>query len=650
MSKKFKLKAPYKPAWDQPKVIEEINKSIEDGNRFSTILWVTGSGKTFTMANIIEKFQRPTLIVAHNKTLAAQLAAEFKEFFPENEVHYFVSYYDYYQPEAYIKKTDTYIEKEATVNEEIDRLRHASTECLLTRRDVIIISSVSCIYGIWEVENYKTWILEIKTGEEYVFETLITKLVNMQYKRAGADFKPWTFQVLGDIIEIFPSSAETVFTLEFFWDYLDKISRRNFFTGEIYEFKDKIELFPAKHTVTTQEKINEIVPKIKQELAERLAYFEKTWDVVKAERLKTKVEYDIEMLTETGYVNGIENYSMYLSGRELGDIPSTLVNFFPKDFLVFIDESHITVPQIGWMYAWDRARKDSLIENGFRLPSAYENRPMRFDEFLSQTGQMVFVSATPSKFEYANSSVIAEQIIRPTWLIDPMIAIEDMKYMADSIMNNLKKVIEKWQRALITTITKRSSEELAEFLASNWFKVAYLHSEIETLDRIEILKNLRTWKVDIIVWVNLLREWLDLPEVSFIAILDAEKQWFLRSTSSLLQIIGRASRNVDWRVIMYSEKSKISQAMQDAIDITNARRKVQNQYNIDHNITPQNIISKIKSFGVWVKKDYALQKEENLESKIKKLELEMKVAASNEDFELAAEFRDAIIELKSSRK
>ncbi|MDD3120720.1 MAG: DEAD/DEAH box helicase family protein, partial [Candidatus Gracilibacteria bacterium] len=375
MSKKFKLKSPYKPAGDQPKVIEEINKSIEDGNRFSTILGVTGSGKTFTMANIIEKFQRPTLIVAHNKTLAAQLAAEFKEFFPENEVHYFVSYYDYYQPEAYIKKTDTYIEKEATVNEEIDRLRHASTECLLTRRDVIIISSVSCIYGIGEVENYKTGILEIKTGEEYVFETLITKLVNMQYKRAGADFKPGTFQVLGDIIEIFPSSAETVFTLEFFGDYLDKISRRNFFTGEIYEFKDKIELFPAKHTVTTQEKINEIVPKIKQELAERLAYFEKTGDVVKAERLKTKVEYDIEMLTETGYVNGIENYSMYLSGRELGDIPSTLVNFFPKDFLVFIDESHITVPQIGGMYAGDRARKDSLIENGFRLPSAYENRP-----------------------------------------------------------------------------------------------------------------------------------------------------------------------------------------------------------------------------------------------------------------------------------
>lgn len=646
MNWNFKLKANYNPSWDQPKVIEQITKSITDWNRFQTILGVTGSGKTFTMANIINNLQRPTLILAHNKTLAAQLAAEFREFFPENAVHYFVSYYDYYQPEAYIKKTDTYIEKEATINEEIDRLRHASTEALLTRNDVIIVSSVSCIYWIWEVEDYRDSVLRIETWKEYVFEALITKLIQMQYKRAWADFKPGTFQILGDVIEIFPSSLETVFTLEFFWDYLDKISRRNYFTGEIYEFKDHIELFPAKHTVTTKEKIDEIIPKIKEELASRLEVFKENWDVVKAERLKTKVEYDIEMMSETWYVNWIENYSMYLSNRSPWETPSTLLNFFPKDFLVFVDESHITIPQIGWMYAWDRARKESLIENGFRLPSAFENRPLRFDEFLDKTGQMVMVSATPSKFENEYSSVIWEQIIRPTWLLDPVIEVKDMKYMADDIMNNLKTIISRNERALITTVTKRSSEELAEFLASNWFKVAYLHSEIETLERIEILKNLRTWKVDIIVWVNLLREWLDLPEVTYIAILDAEKQWFLRSTSSLLQIIGRAARNVNGRVVMYSEKCKISDSMAQAIDITNKRRKLQNDYNIEHWINPTTIVSKIKDLSVWMKKDYVDLKEDNLETKIRRLEIEMKVASENEDFELAAELRDAIFELK----
>ncbi|EKE27168.1 MAG: hypothetical protein ACD_4C00014G0004 [uncultured bacterium (gcode 4)] len=646
----FKLKSNYKPIENQQNTIDEIKRSLNTWNKYQTILWVTWSGKTFTMANIIADSWRPALVMAHNKTLAAQLAQEFKEFFPENAVHYFVSYYDYYQPEAYVVKTDTYIEKEATINEEIDRLRHAATESLLTRKDVIIVASVSCIYSIWEVEEYLSQVTEFEVWKKYDMENIIGDLIKLQFKRAWADFKPWTFHIMWDVIEIFPSSSETVWTLDFFWNELDKISRRNYFTNEVYEHRQKIEIFPAKHTVTTFDKIEYIIPLIKQELEERLAFYREQWDLLKAERLKTKVEYDIEMMTETWYVNWIENYSMYLSNRRPGETPGTLIDFFPKDFLTFIDESHITVSQIWWMYAWDRARKQNLIENWFRLPSAFENRPLRFEEFEKKTWQVVFVSATPADFELNNSSVVVEQIIRPTWLLDPLIEIEDMQFMVDDLMRNISEAKSRNERVLVTTLTKRSSEELAAYLASNWIKVAYLHSEIDTLERLEILKDLRTWKIDVLVWVNLLREWLDLPEVSFIWIIDAEKQWFLRSVKALLQITWRAARNVNGKVTMYSYKKKISDAMQQVLDITLKRRKLQDEYNKTHGITPTTIFSSIKELAMTWKKDYTIEKWENLTAKIKRLELEMDIASANLDFETAAEIRDILIGIKKGRK
>ena len=642
----FKLVSNYKTTKDQKKTIDKIEKSLEAWNKYQTILWVTGSGKTFMMANIIADLGKPTLVVAHNKTLAAQLAQEFKEFFPENAVNYFVSYYDYYQPEAYVTKTDTYIEKEATINEEIDRLRHAATESLLTRKDVIIVASVSCIYSIWEVEEYLEQVIDFEVWKRYSFEKIISDLVKLQFKRATSDFKQGTFHILWDIVEIFPSSAETVWTLDFFWDELEKITRRNSLSNEIYEYKNKISVFPAKHTVTTFGKIESIVPLIRQELKERLEFYEKNNELVKAERLKTKVEYDIEMMLETWYVNGIENYSMYLSGRKPGEVPSTLMDFFGNDFITFIDESHMTIPQIGGMYAGDRARKENLVQNWFRMPSAFENRPLRFEEFEKKIWQTVFISATPGEYETEKSSVIAEQIIRPTGLLDPLIEVEDMQFMVDDLMRNIREVKARNERVLITTITKRSSEELASYLASSWVKVAYLHSEIETIDRLEILRNLRTGKIDVLVWVNLLREGLDLPEVSFIAILDAEKQGFLRSTKSLLQIIWRASRNVNWKVTMYSYKKNISNAMKEVIDITTKRRKIQEEHNKTNNITPTTIFSKIKELTMTKKTSYKLEKWENLKSKIKKLELEMDVASANLDFEKAAELRDILIELK----
>ena len=646
----FKLVSPYKLIEDQKNTVDRITESLQSGNQKQTILGVTGSGKTFTMANIIANLDRPALVMAHNKTLAAQLAQEFKEFFPDNAVHYFVSYYDYYQPEAYVVKTDTYIEKEATINEEIDRLRHAATESLLTRKDVIIVASVSCIYGIGEVDDYTSQILEIEAGKRYEFEDILDNLIALQFKRAAADFKPGTFHVLGDTIEIYPSSSETIWTLEFFWDELDKITRRHPLTWEVFENRQKIRVFPAKHTVTTADKINQIVPLIQKELEDRLKIFAENWEIVKAERIKTKVEYDIEMMLETGYVNGIENYSMYLSNRKPGDSPSTLLSFFPKDFLTFIDESHMTVPQIGWMYAWDRARKQNLIENWFRLPSAFENRPLRFEEFEKLTGQTVYVSATPADYEINNSAIVVEQIIRPTWLLDPNIEVKDMNFMVDDIMSNIMEARNRDERVLITTITKKSSEQLAEYLASNWIKVRFLHSEVETLERLEILRDLRTGKIEVIVWVNLLREWLDLPEVSFIWIIDADKQGFLRSTRSLLQIIGRAARNVNGRVTMYSHGARLSRAMEEVIEITKNRRKLQDDYNKLHNIEPTTILSKIKELAMTGKKSYTLEKWENLNSKIKRLELEMDIASVNLEFEKAAEIRDILLELRKGKK
>jgi len=606
----FKLKSKYSPAGDQEEAIKSINKYIDNWNKWQTLWWVTWSWKTFTMANIIEKQNKPTLVIAHNKTLAAQLAQEFSEFFPDAAVHYFVSYYDYYQPEAYVSKTDTYIEKEATINEEIDRLRHAATQSLLQRKDVIIIASVSCIYGIWDIRMYVEQIFNLKVGQIIPIEEILQKLVLIQYKRAGADFKPWNFQVMWDLLEIYSPSQETVYSLEFWWDEISQISRRNYLTWEVYEYLEEIKIFPAKHTVSSKDKIAEIIPKIKEELEDRLNTFELSWDAVKIERLKTKVEYDLEMMNEVGYVNWIENYSRYLDWRNPWDPSQTLIDYFGDDFLTLIDESHMTIPQIWWMYAWDRARKQNLIDNGFRLPSAFDNRPLQFNEFESKLNQVVAVSATPNIFEirasedsprvsphsisskgrevtqglskeeidkqnlifkktskfynfdptmdwdwkHSDNCRIVPQIIRPTWLLDPEIELKSMDFMVDDIMTNLNIVIEKNQRMLITTITKRSSEELTDYLLENWIAVKYLHSEVETLERLEILKELREWQIDVIVWVNLLREWLDLPEVSRIAIIDADKQGFLRSESALIQIIWRAARNQEWKVTMYVEE------------------------------------------------------------------------------------------------
>ncbi len=709
----FELVSNYKPTGDQPKAIEEIFSYLKKWHKYQTLWGVTGSGKTFTMANIIQKEQKPTLIIAHNKTLAAQLATEFKEYFPNSAVHYFVSYYDYYQPEAYVKKTDTYIEKEATINEEIDRLRHAATQSLITRKDVIIVASVSCIYGIGDISAYEEATFTIKVGENYKTEDLLKNLVNLQYKRAGSDFKPWTFQIMGDLLEIFPASEETIFSMEFWGDEVSQITRRNYLTGEIFEYFQEVQIFPASHTITSKETIARIIPAIQEELKERLAYFEEIGDVLKYERLKAKVEYDLEMMQEVGYVNGIENYSRHLDGRASGTSPETLIDYFPSDFLCFIDESHMTIPQIGGMYNGDRARKENLVESWFRLPSALDNRPLKFHEFEEKLQQVVCVSATPWKFEIGASSNnpqwffdfdpirgdiwksseenrIIAQVIRPTGLLDPEIEVKSMEFMVDDIMAILSWVIAKNQRMLITTITKRSSEELADYLLGNGIKVRYLHSEIDTLERLEILRDLRMGTIDVIVWVNLLREGLDLPEVSKIAILDADKQGFLRSSSALIQIIWRTARNNEGKVVMYTEKLKklenihileseniflwdfeeykigkmdngrwiienewltVSEAMRNAIALTYYRRRLQNEYNEKNGITPTTILSSIKNIGVKSKKqDYWDIDVKNIEKEIKKLELEMDIASANLDFEKAAELRDIIIDLRKKKK
>ena len=728
----FNLQSKYSPTWDQPKAISEILGYLEKWHKYQTLWWVTWSGKTFTMANIIQKVQKPTLIIAHNKTLAAQLAQEFKEYFPDNAVHYFVSYYDYYQPEAYVQKTDTYIEKEATINAEIDRLRHAATQSLITRKDVIIVASVSCIYGIGDIDAYINFAFDIEVGKFYKIEELLKKLVSMQFRRASSDFKPGTFQILWDVLEIFPSSEETIYTIEFWGEEVSQITRRNYLTWEVYEVLRDVTIFPAKHTVTTKERIAEIIPAIQKELDLRLKYYkEELGDVLKYERLKTKVEYDIEMMQEVGYVNGIENYSRYLDGRQAWLPPATLIDYFKDDYLCFIDESHMTVPQIGGMYAWDKSRKDNLVNNWFRLPSALDNRPLKFPEFEAKMKQVVFVSATPSVFEIEHSwnsfeyfkkfdplidwdwissekNRIIPQVIRPTWLLDPEIEIKPMEFMIDDIIKTLDYVIEKNERMLITTITKRSSEELADYLLENGYKVRYLHSEIETLERLEILKMLRQWDIDVIVWVNLLREWLDLPEVSRIAIIDADKQWFLRSESALVQIIWRAARNSTGKVVMYTERLKethrhpelvsgsiiqwnntkqgikdsanlcselqtifalwtltrhdkwklinqdwlvVSESMRKAIDLTYYRRKVQNDYNIKNGITPTTIFSTIKDMWLKTKNvDYAILDKQTLEKQLKRLELEMDIASANLEFEKAAEIRDVIIEIRRGKR
>ncbi|MDD2693663.1 MAG: excinuclease ABC subunit UvrB [Candidatus Gracilibacteria bacterium] len=649
----FKLNSPYQPTGDQPEAIRILVDSIRQGNDFQTLLGVTGSGKTFTMANIISELQRPALILAHNKTLAAQLAQEFKEFFPENAVHYFVSYYDYYQPEAYVVKTGAYIEKEATINEEIDRLRHAATESLLTRKDVIIVASVSCIYGIGEVAQYEAQCLKFEVGKDYIIENLIRELVMVQFTRSTADWKPGMFLVKGDILEIWPSSSESIIRLEFFGDTLDRITRIEHLTHQLIENLETITIFPAKHFVTEKGIIESVLPKIKHEMEEQVKFFTENGKLVEAERIKMRVEYDMEMLGEVGYVNGIENYSMYLGNRNPGEAPATLMEFFPDGFLTFVDESHITIPQIGGMYAGDRARKENLVGYGFRLPSAMENRPLKFDEFEQKIGQTIFVSATPSKYEAAHEKVVAEQVIRPTGLLDPEITIEDMEFMVDSLMKNIAAAKSRGERSLITTITKKSSEDLANYFAENGLKVRYLHSEIETIERLEILRDYRLGVIDVIVGVNLLREGLDLPETSFIGILDAEKIGFLRSKTSLLQIIGRAARNANGHVIMYSHGCKQSIAMVDAIAETNRRREVQKAYNEKHGVTPTTIISSVKEVSIPKKKTEIFaggeMTKEKLGTYIKRLELEMDVAAANLDFERAAEIRDELLNVRKKK-
>ena len=717
MTEKFELVSKYSPAGDQGEAIKEINKNLKNKEKFQTLWWVTGSGKTFTMANIIKDVNKPTLIIAHNKTLAAQLANEFKEFFPNNSVHYFVSYYDYYQPEAYVAKTDTYIEKESTINEEIDRLRHAATQDLLTRKDVIIVASVSCIYGIWDISMYLEQVFDIKVGQEYVMEDLLNRLVSIQYSRSGADFKPGNFQVMWDLLEIFPASSETVISIEFWWDEVTQITSRNYLTGEIYEYLQHTTIFPAKHTVTTKDRILEIVPKIKKDLDERLAFFKENWDVLKYERLKAKVEYDLEMMQEVGYVNGIENYSAYLDGRQPWESPATLIDYFGDDFLCMVDESHMTFSQIWGMYAGDRARKTNLVENGFRLPSAMENRPLQFSEFEWKMSQMIAVSATPSAYEIEKScddpqeffdfdpthgekwvpnenKRVVPQLIRPTGLLDPEIELKPMDFMVDDIMKHISEIVELWERMLITTVTKRSSEELTDYLVENGVKVKYLHSEVDTLERLDILKDLRMWVIDVIVWVNLLREWLDLPEVSRIAILDADKQGFLRSTSALIQIIGRAARNAKWKVFMYVQQLKnfeysaqdgvilksangnrkldeeepgmfrvdqakfcntdglmISQAMKKAIWLTYYRRNLQKEHNEKTWMQATTVFSKIKDMWINTKnKDYAILDKKSVEKELSKLELEMDIASANMEYEKAAEIRDQILELKKWKR
>jgi len=716
----FNLESKYSLSYEQKKLVEELSSYLESWNKFSTLWWITGSGKTFTMANIIAKMQKPSLIIAHNKTLAAQLAQEFKEFFPNNAVHYFVSYYDYYQPEAYVSKTDTYIEKESSINAEIDRLRHAATQDLLTRKDVIIVASVSCIYGIWNLESYTKQIFYIEVWKTYNLENILKSLVNMQYKRSYIDFKQWMFQLLWDTLDIYPSSSENIYTIEFWWEEVTNIFEKHNLTWEIYNKLDKLRVFPASHTVSTKEDIEKIIPYIKEELEQRLAYFKNDlWDILKYERLKTKIEYDMEMMLEVWYVNWIENYSRFLDGRQKWEAPTSLINYFPKDFLTFVDESHMTFPQIWWMYAGDRARKLNLVENAFRLESALDNRPLQFDEFEKITNKIIAVSATPWEYEIKKSSNnpeyffnfdpkkdgtwissidnrIVSQIIRPTWLLDPCIELRAMDYMTDDIMKNISYIQENNERMLITTITKRASEELTDYLLENWVKVKYLHSEIETLERLETLKELREWKIDVIVWVNLLREGLDLPEVSKICILDADKQGFLRSTTSLIQIIWRAARNSNWIVYMYSEQAKwfkiekrnwsncmiikdkifeeeeeflfrfdkwklinkdglfISGAMKKAIDLTYYRRWLQEKYNNENNIIAKTVFSSIKDIWIRLNKikvdDYIRLDQKELNKKIKKLELEMDIASANMDYEKAIEIRDLLLELKKKKK
>lgn len=650
---KFKIKSEFKPTGDQPRAIEKIAKGLNNNLKYQTLLGVTGSGKTFTMANIIEKVQKPTLVLAHNKTLAAQLCSEFKEFFPDNAVEYFVSYYDYYQPEAYVPSSDTFIEKDASINDEIDKLRHSATASLFERKDVVIVASVSCIYGLGSPVDYENLVISLRPGMQKDRDETIKKLVEIQYKRNDISFTRGTFRVRGDTLEIFPaSSSENAIRVEFFGDEIDRITEINTVTGEILGRRNHVSIFPATHYATTEENVNRAVVNIRDELEGRLKYFEKENKLLEMQRLEQRTNYDLEMLQEMGYCNGIENYSRHINNLKPGSRPFTLLDYFPKDFLMIIDESHVTVPQVRGMFNGDRARKTTLVDYGFRLPSALDNRPLKFDEFESIINQVVFVSATPGPYEDEHSQNVVEQIIRPTGLLDPPIYVRPVENQIDDLINEIRISTSKNQRVLVTTLTKKMAEDLTFYFKNTGIRVRYLHSDIDTLERMEIIRDLRIGEFDVLVGINLLREGLDLPEVSLVAILDADKEGFLRSETSLIQTVGRAARNVDGRVIMYADK--ITGSMERAIRETDRRREIQDKYNKEHNITPKSIVKGVRDV---IEATKAAEDEEKYIAKSKKtadvasyiveLEKEMKIAAENLEFEKAAKLRDEIKELSN---
>ena len=647
----FKLVSNYKPTGDQPQAIEYLSKGIEEGKKFQTLLGVTGSGKTFTMANIIQKVQKPTLVLAHNKTLAGQLYSEFKEFFPENNVEYFVSYYDYYQPEAYIPQSDTYIEKDASINDEIDKLRHSATAALFETRDVIIVASVSCIYGLGDPIDYENMAVSLRPNMKVERNEMLKKLVNMQYTRNELDFKRGTFRAKGDIVEIYPSNeSESAIRVEFWGDEIEKLVEINPLTGKVTANRTHVIIFPNSHYVTTSDKMQRALDSIEKEKEERVKYFKENNKLIEAQRIEERTNFDIEMMKETGFCQGIENYSRHISGRAPGSPPFTLFDYFPKDFLLLIDESHATIPQVRAMYNGDRARKESLVKYGFRLPSAFDNRPLTFKEFEERINQVVFVSATPAEYEKEHSKEnVVEQIIRPTGLLDPQIEVKPVTNQIDDLIEQIKDRTEKNERVLVTTLTKKMAEDLTSYLAGIDIKVRYMHSDIKALERMEIIRDLRLGEFDVLVGINLLREGLDIPEVSLVAILDADKEGFLRSERSLIQTIGRAARNTDGKVIMYADE--LTESMEKAISETNRRRKIQMEYNKEHNITPQTIKKSIRdtikaSYVEDIQEEYKLDKNADIQDIINKLTDEMLKYAADMEFEKAAEVRDKIKELE----
>ncbi len=650
----FKIHSEYKPTGDQPQAIEYLAKGIQEGKKFQTLLGVTGSGKTFTMANIIEKVQKPTLILAHNKTLAGQLYSEFKEFFPENNVEYFVSYYDYYQPEAYIASSDTYIEKDSSINDEIDKLRHSATASLFETRDVIIVASVSCIYGLGDPIDYEHMIISLRPGMKKERNEVLKKLIAMQYTRNELDFKRGTFRAKGDIVEIYPSDQnESAIRVEFWGEEIEKVQEINPVTGKVIGARNHVMIFPNSHYVTTSDKMERAIETIEKEKEERIRFFKENGKLIEAQRIEERTNFDIEMMKETGFCQGIENYSRHISGREAGSPPFTLFDYFPKDFLLLIDESHATIPQVRAMYNGDRARKESLVNYGFRLPSAFDNRPLRFEEFEERINQCVFVSATPADYEkeHAKDNVV-EQIIRPTGLLDPKIEVKPVTNQVDDLIEQIHERVAKNERVLVTTLTKKMAEDLSAYLAGLDIRVKYMHSEIKALERMEIIRSLRLGEFDVLVGINLLREGLDIPEVSLVAILDADKEGFLRSERSLIQTIGRAARNTEGKVIMYADE--LTESMEKAIHETNRRRKIQQAYNEEHGITPKSIQKSVReairaSILEEAEAEYKIGKEESIEDVINKLTDEMLKHAAAMEFEKAAELRDKIKELERSR-